>query len=241
MTLLSRTRRFLQKDALEVIPHVYQLTIRGTNVILIVEKKLTLIDTGFPGSSARITDFIRSLGRSVEEIGLIIVTHHHFDHAGGLAELRKLTRAKVAAHRADIGDIEEPLSYPGIMRRLLRIPLLSALRSVFFIRDNDDDIKLVGGEILEPLGGLRVVHTPGHTAGSISLFSPANKLLIVGDALNKRHWLPPKKASADLAQALTSIEKMSRLDFEILCFGHGQPLTGDVRVKMQHFLAKIKD
>ncbi|MDP3879781.1 MAG: MBL fold metallo-hydrolase [Dehalococcoidales bacterium] len=231
----------MQKGALEVIPNVYQLAIRGANVILIVEQKLTLIDTGFPGSSARIADFIRSLGRSIEEISLIIVTHYHVDHSGGLPELRRLTRARVAAHRDDIGDFKDSPSYPVIIRWLLRIPFLSALRSVFFIRDSDKDIRLEGGEILEVLGGLEIVHTPGHTAGSISLFSPANKLLIVGDALNKRHWLPLKGASADLAQALASVKKMSRLDFEILCFGHGRPLTGDVRLKMRQFLAGIKD
>jgi len=73
----------------EIIPNVYQLSIRAVNVIVIAEERLTLVDTGLYGSSAQIVDFISHLGRSVEEIGLIIITHNHFDHIGGLAELKE--------------------------------------------------------------------------------------------------------------------------------------------------------
>ncbi len=85
MMVLSRIRALMLESALEVIPNVYQLNIRAINIIVIAEEELTIIDTGLRGSSARIIDFIHSLGRSVEEISLIILTHNHFDHAGGLA------------------------------------------------------------------------------------------------------------------------------------------------------------
>ena len=68
---------------LEIIPNVYQLTTGAANVVVIVEEELTIIDTGLRGSSAKITSFVQHLGRSVEEIGLIIITHNHFDHMGG--------------------------------------------------------------------------------------------------------------------------------------------------------------
>ena len=77
--MLSRKHHTLPKSALEIIPDVYQLSIKRANVILIVEEELTLSDTGFPGSSAQITDFIHRLGHSVAEISLIIITHNHFD------------------------------------------------------------------------------------------------------------------------------------------------------------------
>ena len=199
------------------IPHsddstadIYQITVRGVNILLILEEELTLIDTGYRGSTAQIVDCIRQLGRSPEEISLIILTHNHIDHVGGLVELKKLTRARVTIHKTDIGE---------------RKSLPSA-------RSEDIDIRLNGGEVLNLLGGLEIIHTPGHTPGSISLFSPKNKLLIVGDALRKRRdnlHLPFRTANSDLRQAIDSISKMSRLDFDTLCFGHGLPLTGDVR------------
>ena len=213
-------------------------------MILIAEEELALIDTGFPGSSAQIIDFIHNLRRSVAELGLIIITHNHFDHAGGLADLRRLTRAKVAVHQADIGDSEAHPPYPRVVRRLLRMRPFSGLRSTFFIEPSTVDIQLAGGEVLKPLGGLTVVHTPGHTPGSISLFSPSNKLLIVSDALSKlrqKPRFPHRMASTDYTRAIDSVKEIARLDFDILCFGHGRPLTDGVGSKMQDLVTKVKD
>jgi len=225
----------------EIIPKVYQITYRSTNIILIAEEGLTLVDTGFRGSHPRIISFIRSLGRSVEDISLIIITHNHLDHVGGLIELKKLTRAKVAAHKADLNDSENQLPYPKIARKLLHIPPFSILRPLIYAKPGDIDIQLEGGEVLSPLGGLEVIHTPGHTPGSISLFSPQKKLLIVGDALNNRRQnlrLPPKFVSTDLTQAVDSVKRIAQLDFDILCFGHGKPLTRDASTRVRDLIKK---
>ncbi len=228
----------------EVIPHVYQLTIRGVNIILIAEEELTLVDTGFRGSSPKIISFIHSLGRSVEEISLIILTHNHLDHIGGLAELKQLTPAKIAAHKADISNTEGQLPHSRVKRKLLPVPLLSALSSLLSIKPGEVDIQLEGGEVLKPLGGLKVIHTPGHTPGSISLFSPQKKLLMVGDAINNRYKtlrLPPKMVSTNLKQAIDSVKGLTQLDFDILCFGHGRPLTTSARTKVRELMEKTKD
>jgi len=230
---------------LEIIPNVYQLSIRAVNVFLVVEKELTLIDVGLYGSSAQIVDFINRLGRSVEEIGLIIITHNHFDHMGGLAELRELTRAKVAAHGAGILNTDEELPFPGGrgVGKLLRFRPFSSLRKHLALKPEDVDILLEGGEVLEPLGGLRVIHTPGHSPGSISFYSPGNRLLIVGDALVRSRRslrLPHKMVSIDREQAIDSVREMAKLDFDILCFGHGRPLAGDAHAKLLLLLEKTE-
>jgi len=241
---LSRKHGIILESVVEIIPHVYQLTIRGVNIILIAEEELTLIDTGFRGSSPKIISFIHSLGRSAEEIGLIILTHNHLDHMGGLAELKQFIPARVAAHKADISNTEGQLPYPGVMQKLPYIPPLSALRSLFSVKPGEVDIHLEGGEVLKPLGGLKVIHTPGHTAGSISLFSPQKKLLMVGDAINHRHKtmrLPPKMVSTNLRQAADSVKGLAQLDFDILCFGHGRPLTTNARTKVQELIERTKN
>ncbi len=228
----------------EIIPHVYQLTVRGVNIILIAEEQLTLVDSGFRGSSSQIISFIHSLGRSAEEISLIILTHNHLDHMGGVAELKRFTPAKVAAHKTDISNTENQLPYPGVIRKLLGILPLPALRSPIAVKLDEVDIQLEGSEVLKPLGGLRVTHTPGHTPGSISLFSPQKKLLIVGDAINNRHKtlrLPPKMVSTDLSQAVDSVKGLAQLDFDILCFGHGRPLTINAHTRVQEFIEKTKN
>jgi len=229
-------------STVEIIPNVYQITLRLVNIILIAEEELTLIDTGFRGSAPQIIDFIHRLGRSPEEITLIILTHNHLDHAGGLAELKRFTRAKVVLHKADITTDESQLPYPRVIRKLLHIPPFSLFRPLVYVKPNEVDIPVEGGEVLSPLGGLKVIHTPGHTPGSISLFSPKKRLLIVGDALNKRYpniRLPPKMVSTDLAQAIDSVKRIAQLDFDIICFGHGKPITKDASAKVKQLIRKI--
>lgn len=191
-------------------------------MLLVVETELTLIDTGFRGSSEQIEDCIRQLGRSPREISRIILTHNHVDHVGGMAELKQLTGARVAMHKTDIGE---------------RKNLPSA-------RAGDIDIQLEGGEVFDVLGGLEIIHTPGHTPGSICLFSARHKMLIVGDAVRKRRdnlLLPFRTASYDQSQAIKSVMKLALLDFDILCFGHGLPLTEGARVKMQDLADRHRD
>lgn len=221
MPFISRIRHFIRGTS-EVVPDIYQITVLGANIMLVVEEKLTLIDTGYRGSAPHIIDFIQQLGRSPQEIGLIIATHNHIDHVGCLAELKQLTKAKTAIHKTDIG----------------------ARKNLPSARLEDIDVPLEGGEVLDVLGGLEVIHTPGHTPGSISLFSPKNKLLIVGDALRKRRdvlHIPYKSISFDLTQAVESVRKLARLNFDIICFGHGLPLAEDVQSRMRDLLARHRD
>ena len=208
--------------SVESTPDVYQITIRGANILLISGEELTLIDTGRLGSAPQIIEYIHQLGRKPEEISLIILTHNHTDHVGGLAELKQVTKARVAIHKTDIGE---------------RKNMPSA-------KEEDIDIRLEGGEVLDLLGGLEIVHTPGHTPGSISLYSAKNRLLIVGDALRKRRDsldLPFETSSYNQAQAVDSIRKMARLDLDILCFGHGLPVSTNARAMVTELAERKRD
>jgi glyoxylase-like metal-dependent hydrolase (beta-lactamase superfamily II) len=203
-------------------PDIYQITVRGANMLLAVEESLTLIDTGHRGSGPEIIECIHHLGRTPKEISLIILTHNHIDHVGGLSELKQMTKARVAIHKTDIGERKNPPSAIA----------------------EDIDIRLEGGEVLDVLGGLQIIHTPGHTPGSISLFSAKNKLLIVGDALRKRRDkldLPFRTASFNQTKAIESVRKVSRLDIDIMCFGHGLPLTDNAHVRLQELAERNRD
>jgi len=222
MPIISRISCFINGTT-RISPEIYQITVLGANMILIAEEKLTLIDTGYRGSGPHIIEFIEQLGHSPRDISHIILTHNHIDHVGGLAELKPFTSAaKVAIHRTDIGQ---------------RKNLPSA-------RLEDVDIQLEGGEILDVLGGLEIIHTPGHTPGSICLFSKKNGLLIVGDAIRKRRnilHIPYKSISFDIGQAVESVRRIARLDCEVICFGHGLPLTDDVPGKLQDLVTRHQD
>ena len=228
---------------MEIIPQVYQLQIRMTNVFLLVEEKLTLVDTGYWGSTQRIVNFVQQLGRTPTDIDLIVVTHHHYDHTGSLAELKVLTDAKVAAHEDDAPSIRGEPFAPSHPSQAWLIPRLGALvLSIGRPKTTEVDILLEDGQELSPLGGMRIIHTPGHTFGSICLLFPQRRLLMVGDALTHRRRLafPPRLYSVDMAQARQSVKRLAELQFDTLCFGHGQAITEGAAARVQDLVNRSK-
>lgn len=223
---------------MEVAPGVYWLPLRGGNAFLLVEGRLTLIDTGMKGSSRRLLRFLRRMGRSPEEIGLILLTHYHVDHAGGLAEVQRLTRAPTLAHRSDAPYIRHGLPQPLPVRGLLRL-LLRPLQPLMRNPPARVDRELEGGEELEVGGGLKVIHTPGHTPGSLSFYLPEKKLVLAGDTLQNRRGrlgLASRIYSVNWEQARASAEEIAGLDFENLGAGHGPPLVGNAARRLRSLL-----
>jgi len=213
----------------------------GVNIGLIAEQELTLVDAGLPGSTPRVVELVRRLGRSVDEITTVVITHNHFDHIAGLPDLLKLTEVKVIAHAAGLVGADAYAPYPEGIRRMLRVPFLNPLRRRFVLGESDVDVQLTGGEVLNLLGGLQVIHTPGHTPGSICLYSPQRRLVFVGDAMRRHRRsleLPAKPVSTDLVQAVDSLRKIAELDFDVMVFGHGRPVTEEGRAWVQALLRR---
>ncbi|TMG55419.1 MAG: MBL fold metallo-hydrolase [Chloroflexi bacterium] len=95
---------------------------------------------------------------------------------------------------------------------------------------------LEDGELLPMLGGLRVLHTPGHTPGSICLYSPKYRFVIVGDTLQRikgRLTLPNYFFTDDMAQARRSIARVADLDVETILFSHYPPYREDARAALR--------
>ncbi len=208
--------------SVETAPDIYQITIRGANIFVIDGEHITLVDTGRLESAPQIVEYVKQIGRKPDEISLIILTHNHTDHVGGLAGLKQATKARVAMHKKDIGE----------------------RKNVPSAREEDVDILLSGGEVLDILGGLEVIHTPGHTPGSISLFSVKNKLLFVGDAVRKRRDsldLPFETSAFNREHSVASIKRMAGLDLGILCFGHGLPVASEVKPMLKELVEREKD
>ena len=233
---------------IKVTPRVYQLGSRwgigvwGVNVFLLADDQPALIDTGFRGRAKQILKEVAQIGYSPSDIALIIITHHHTDHTGSLAALKKATQAKIAAHPADAPYIDGQSPQPGPSRPQWLSKTLARLPQLWTTTPVAVDILIKDGDELPILGGTRVLHTPGHTPGSISLFLPQERLVIAGDAINHRFKLrlPSKAFTVDMAQEIQSIKKIASLDFDFMCFGHGAPLVHNARPAVMNFVKMIE-
>jgi glyoxylase-like metal-dependent hydrolase (beta-lactamase superfamily II) len=197
----------------EVAPGVHAIPLIGATAYAILEDDITIIDAGMRGSLPRLHAAIRALGRSPDEIARFVVTHAHPDHIGGAGG------AEIFVHPA---DRERALRFNAgtVARRL-------ATRRLTATSDLVDDV------VLPPLGGLRVIHTPGHTPGSVCFYAERTGLLFSGDALwcdaggvlqrPNRYW------SEDLDIARSSVARLAALDVRTILFGHLPPLARATR------------
>ncbi len=171
-----------------------------------------LIDTGTRGSSKKIIDYYRKNNLKPE---IVLITHYHPDHVGGLKSIRDEFGAKIYAPDAEIGVIS------GKERMTPAKSLASRLVSGFMKSEPVEGLSRSSELSME---GLEVVETPGHTPGSTSYFFSKDNVLFVGDAvvvssgklgLNKAFTL-------DMAKAEESRKKILEHPAQIILSGHGE-------------------
>ncbi len=212
---------------MEIIPKVHHIPGVRANPYLILEKEgLTLIDAGLPGSQRGILRYIASLGYAPKDLRRIIITHSDIDHIGGLAALKTASGGQVFA-----SAIEAEAIGKGTSSRTIRPAnpafrlLIGLLGSMVKARPVKVDEILSEGQVLPALDGLKVLETPGHTPGHISLFAPAAGILFCGDSLVSRDGalLASLEANTwDRAKADESVRKQAALGAKIVCSGHGE-------------------
>ncbi|MEM1331815.1 MAG: MBL fold metallo-hydrolase [Actinomycetota bacterium] len=166
-----------------------------------------IIDAGVTGSGAAIEEALRSVALVPADVRHIVLTHEHGDHVGGLAELESTMTNATVS--AGPGDVD-------------------SIRTSLPLREVAD-----GDELF----GLGVVHTPGHTPGSISVFDTESGLLVAGDAINGDGsgglLGANERFTADMTTAGASIAKMAALSPSTVAFGHGgAPVDIDVAAKL---------
>lgn len=202
---------------MEVAPNVHAVRVIGANAFLIAEDELTLIDAGHRGSIRMLRAYVEHIGRDIKEITRIVCTHGHPDHIGGVHEIAAASGARVHMHPADMTRLRIRLSEVFRGR-----PAPGAIIA-FLTQAPTDPAALVDGDVIPALDGLRVLHTPGHTPGSICLYSPTRRLVIVGDILQRMRGkvtLPNYVFTDDMGEARRSIAKLADLDIETILFSH---------------------
>jgi glyoxylase-like metal-dependent hydrolase (beta-lactamase superfamily II) len=232
----------------EIVTGVYLLSgflgagVWGANAYLLVDDgDLTLVDTGFSGRADRILEQVKELGYSPSDIHRIIITHHHADHIGSLAELKKVTQAEVIAHPADAPYIDGTLPQPGPARPQWLSKLFAPFSKLYSTEPVTVDTLVNDGDELPILGGIKILHTPGHTPGSICLYLPEKNLLIAGDLLANRFGLKlsSRAFTVDTSQEMQSIKRVAGLEFDVICFGHGSPIMHDAHQTVADFANRL--
>ena len=190
--------------------------------LLVSDRELTLIDTGNKDKIENIRSKFDHTGHSLDQLKRIIPTHCHPDHIGSMAALKKVTGAQVLAHEAEVPFITHEGRLPKA-----RGPawlLHSLTEPVFRAERCHVDRILKHGDSIEGTG-LTVIHTPGHSPGSICLYHSGTRALFTGDALinmfgKVRGPIPAFCWNSQLARR--SLAALMDLDVETVYFAHGE-------------------
>lgn len=223
---------------MEIIEGLHSIDDTGfVNIYLLVEENgLTIIDTGMPGNAQKILKYAGTLGYKDTDIKTIVLTHADLDHSGSAKQLKELTGAAIAIGVSDAPRVEGKMELKaakgfsgGILRVMTKVERFQPFEPDVFLREGDR------------AGSLSVVETPGHTDGSIALYSECS-FIFVGDALRGDDHggvqPPADNMTYDMQKAWESVKKLSHFECDIMLPGHGKPIMPDASRKVVELLQK---
>ncbi len=232
----------------EIFPFIYGVRILYVNAFLLAEDEgITLIDSGLANRKETFLRALSEIRRSPKELTHIALTHHHTDHTGNLAALVEASGAEVWVHPLDAPIVRGEKPVPGanpksIVSKMLW-PLVGRLSVYNRLAPARVDHEVADGQELSIAGGMKAVHTPGHTAGHMCyLLERHGGILFVGDAAGNvfgRLGPPLAMSTEDMAEAKRSMAKLAELEFDVACFGHGRVLKGKANVAFRRLVEKL--
>lgn len=175
-----------------------------------------MIDTGSGFFVEETKKQMENYGIAKSRINKIILTHSHFDHVGAAKKFQQLTKAKVYIHEKDSEAVK---TSEGVMAELFETKYKPP--KIHGTIKKGDEIK--AGNY-----NFKVLHTPGHTHGSISLWDESNKILISGDTLfidGIGSLDYPRSSPEDMKKSLQIIKSLGEI--KVLLPGHGTPASED--------------
>lgn len=207
---------------------------------------LVLIDAGLPGHWDDLRTTLRGMGRDINDVTNVLITHGHLDHIGLAERVRALAGARIWVHESDAPILGSPrrgnaalrperslLNYavrrPTSLRAPLHLARLGALRTPAV-----HEVSTFGhDQRLDLPGGPLAVHVPGHTSGSTAFVFPDASIAFTGDALVTLDSIDGHVGPCIICQAFTenssaalrSLTTLAGLDVHTVLPGHGEPWT----------------
>lgn len=184
---------------------------------------VTVIDAGLrlAPMRKRLTVGLAAIGAAPADVRRVVVTHAHPDHVGGLAALVAQTGCEVLAHEREsvyLRDGRSPRTRRGNARGFPKVTVTAEFRH---------------GDLLP--GGLRAVHTPGHSPGHTALLHEETGVLFTGDAVINIRGVryAPGFLCTDAERNRQSADLLGELDFEVAAFAHGPELRRDAKAAVR--------
>ncbi len=257
---MQTTEKQTNLDIFTVAPHVFGMKDGFVNVFMISSKRAPaewiLVDAGLKWSCKKIKKMAAMIFGKDSRPQCIILTHGHFDHVGSAHSLAEEWDVPVFAHFLERPYLTGRSSYPP-PDSTVGGGLMASMAFLYPKKPIDITSRLH----LLPENGMvphlpewRYIHTPGHSAGHISLFREEDRVLIAGDALvttnqesvlsvmTQRRELngPPKYFTTDWQAAFRSAKALADLEPSVIASGHGKPMSGpslqdDLENLVEHF------
>jgi glyoxylase-like metal-dependent hydrolase (beta-lactamase superfamily II) len=230
--------------AIQIANNLYRLPTLGSFInsyaFINSDSSVTLVDCGLEGAYKKLIKDLARIGKHPKDVKNIILTHAHDDHVGGAAKMIQECDVKnVLMH-------EEDSHLPPTGKTPPRDDSRFSGKIMKLIPDKGYEPfaitkKLKDGEIIDTAGGLKVIHTPGHTDGHISLLHFESETLITGDSIfnmTSRMTWALSGFCVNYKQSQETAKKFLNLDFKNACFTHGPEIRESGKSRIKQFLSK---
>jgi glyoxylase-like metal-dependent hydrolase (beta-lactamase superfamily II) len=237
----------------EITPRIRRIGGGIVNAYLVeADGEVTIVDAGAPSYWGDLPAELAAMGRTLDDVRSVVLTHGHSDHIGFAERIRRERGTPILVHELDAalarGEVPNPAKGLGPVKvgpflgfmwfsmthGLLRIPRIA-------------EVSTFGdGATLEVPGSPRVILLPGHTPGSAALHFAGHDALLIGDAIATYSVTTGVDAprispfTADSAQAVASLARLDGLEAGYVLPGHGQAWTRGIRAALAEVRAAAR-